>query len=68
VDCMYSPSQLCTFPTAHFSGGGWYLDCIISFTYPSEVDFHNSLEGLDAIDLDVDEFSGITDRQGEWPL
>jgi len=57
VDNMYSPSQLCTFTTAHLSGRGWYLDCIMSFTHPSEIALRNSLEGLGAIDLEVDKLA-----------
>ena len=63
ADCMYTANQLRTFTTAHLSGGGWYLDCPISYTHPSEVDLRNSLEGIGAINMEVDEFVGLTEKQ-----
>lgn len=60
---MYTTNQLRTFTTAHLSGGGWYLECHITYTPPSEVELRKSFEGLGAIDLDVEEFTGLTDRQ-----
>jgi hypothetical protein len=62
---MYTPNQLRTYTTAHLSGGGWYIDCPISYTHPSEAQLHNSLEGIGTIDMDVDEFAGLTDKQRE---
>jgi hypothetical protein len=60
---MYTPNQLRTFTTAHLSAGGWYLDCSLTFTHPQELQLRASLEGKGAIDLEVDEFIGLTDRQ-----
>jgi len=61
------PWTICTvqancahFSSIHLNGGGWYLDCIISFIHLSEVDLRISLEELGAIDLEVDEFWGMT--------
>ena len=61
--CMYTANQLRTFTTAHLNSGGWYIDCPISYTHPSELQLRNSLEGIGAVDLHVDEFAGLTDEQ-----
>lgn len=60
---MFSPHQQRTYTTAHLSGGGWYLDCTISYTHPSELEFRKSLDGKGVVVLDVDEFAGMTDKQ-----
>jgi len=51
------------FTTAHLSSGGWYLNCHITFTHSSKVEYQKSFEGLGAIDLDVDEFARLNERQ-----
>ena len=48
---------------AHLSSGGWYIDCPISYTHPSEVQLQKSLEGIGAVDMDVDDFAGLTDQE-----
>ena len=58
-------NQLRTFTMAHLSSGGWYIDCPISYTHPSEVQLQKSLEGIGAVDMDVDDFAGLTDQQRE---
>ena len=63
ASCMYTPNQLRTFTMAHFSSGGWYIDCPISYTHPSKVQLRKSLEGIGAVDMDVDDFAGLTDEQ-----
>ncbi len=62
---MYTANQLRTITTTHLNGGGWYIDCPISYTHPLEVELRNSLEGMGTIDMDVDEFAGLTDKQRE---
>ena len=57
------PNQLRTFTTAHLSSGGWYIDFPILYTHPSEVQLRKSLEGIGAVDIDVDDFAGLTDEQ-----
>ncbi len=39
------------------------MDYALAFTHPSEVELRASLDGKGAIDLDVDEFSSMMDRQ-----
>jgi len=39
------------------------LECHIIHTPPAEVEYRKSFEGLSAIDLDVEEFIGLTDKQ-----
>ena len=63
ASCMYMANQLRTFTTAHLSNGGWYIDCPILYTHPSEVQLRKSLEGIGAVDMDVDDFVGLTDEQ-----
>ena len=63
ASCMYTANQLRTFTTAHLSSGGWYIDCSISYTHPSEVQLRKSVEGIRAVDMDVDDFAGLTDQQ-----
>ena len=60
---MYTPNQLRTFTTAHLSNGGWYIDFPISYTHPSEVQLQKLLEGIGAVDMDVNDFVGLTDEQ-----
>jgi hypothetical protein len=60
---MYTSSQLRTFTTTHLTGGGWYLDCLQTFTHPSEAKFRKSFDGLGVIDLDVPEFADLRDTQ-----
>jgi len=62
---MYTANQLQTYTTAHLNGGGWYIDCPISYMHPSEAQLRKSLEGMGTIDIDVDEFAGLTDKQKE---
>ena len=62
-ECIFTPSQFHTFTTTHLSGGGWYLDCNLVFTHPSEVELRKSFDGLGAINLEIDEFVGLTDKQ-----
>ena len=67
LDCtsvayMFTTHQLRTYTTAHLSGGGWYLDCTLEFTPPSEVQLRRSLEGKGVLDLDIDEFAGLDDK------
>ena len=61
--CMYMLNQLRTFTTAHLSSGGWYIDCPISYTHPSEVQLRKSLEGIGVVDMEVDDFASLTDAQ-----
>ena len=60
--CMFTAHQLRTYTTAHLSGGGWYLDCSLDFTPPSEVQLRRSLDGKGVVDLDIDEFAGLDDK------
>jgi len=60
---MYTTNQLRTFTTVHLNGRRWYLECHITHTPPLEVEFRKSFKGLGAIDLDMEEFIGLTDRQ-----
>lgn len=62
-DCMFSGNQLRTFTTAHLSGGGWYLDCNLAFTHPSEIELRKSFDGIGLINLEVDEFVGLSEKQ-----
>jgi len=39
ADCMYTTNQLQMFTTVHLSEGGWYLECHIIHTPPSEVEY-----------------------------
>jgi len=39
------------------------LECHITHTPPSEVEYWKSFEGLGAIDMDIEEFARLTDRQ-----
>ena len=59
---MFTAHQLRTYTTAHLSGGGWYLDCTLEFTPPSEVQLRRSLDGKGVMDLDIDEFAGLDDK------
>ena len=65
ANCMYTPKQLRTYTTAHLSGGGWYIDCAIAYTHPSEVQLRLSLDELGTIDMEVEKFAGLNDRQRE---
>ena len=60
--CMFTAHQLRTYTTAHLSGGGWYLDCTLEFTPPSEVQLRRSLDGKGVVDLDIDEFAWLDDK------
>ena len=60
--CMFTAQQLRTYTIAHLSGGGWYLDCTLEFTPPSEVQLRRSLDGKGVVDLDIDEFAGLDDK------
>jgi len=60
---MFSPSQQHTFTTAYLNGEAWNLDYYIGFTHSSEVQLQASLDGKGAIDLNIDEFVGLIDRQ-----
>ena len=60
--CMFTAHQLRTYTTAHLSGGGWYLDCTLDFTPPSEVQLRRSLDSKGVVDLDIDEFAGLDDK------
>ena len=62
VACIFTAHQLCTYTTAHLSGGGWYLDCTLEFTPPSEVQLRKSLDGKGVLNLDIDEFAGLDDK------
>ena len=62
VACMFIAHQLRTYITAHLSGRGWYLDCTLEFTPPSEVQLRRSLDGKGVLDLDIDEFAGLDDK------
>jgi len=45
------------------------LECHITHTPPSEIEFQKSFEGLQgAIDLDFEEFTRLTDRQKRRPI
>ena len=59
---MFTAQQLRTYTTTHLSGGGWYLDCTLEFTPPSEVQLRRSLDGKGVLDLDIDEFAGLDDK------
>ena len=48
---------------AHLSRDGWYIDCPILYTHPSEVQLRKLLEGIGAVDMDVDDFASLTDEQ-----
>ena len=56
-------NQLQTFTTVHLSSSGWYIDCPISYSHLSEVQLRKSLEGIGAVDMNVDDFAGLTDEQ-----
>ena len=60
---MYTANQFRTYITTHLNGARWYIDCPISYLHPLEVQLRNSLEGMGAIDMDVDEFARPTDKQ-----
>ena len=60
---MYTANRLRTFTMAHLSSSGWYIDCPIAYTQPLEVQLRKSLEGNGAMDMDVDDFAGLTDEQ-----
>ena len=62
VACMFTAHLLRTYTTAYLSGGGWYLDCTLEFTPPSEVQLRRSLDGKGVVDLDIDEFAGLDER------
>jgi len=62
-ECMYIELQLCTFTTANLTGGGWYMDCPVTFTHPSEFALRKSFNDLSVIDLEVPEFLEMTDTQ-----
>ena len=62
MTCMFTAQQLRTYTIAHLSGGGWYLDCTLEFTPPSEVQLRRSLDGKGVLDLDIDEFVGLDGR------
>ena len=62
VACMFTAHQLWTYTIAHLSGGGWYLDCSLEFTPPSEVQLKRSLDGKEVVDLDIDEFAGLDEK------
>ena len=59
---MFTAHQLCTYTTAHLSGGGWYLDCTLEFTPPSEVQLRRLLDEQGVLDLDINEFAGLDDK------
>ena len=59
---MFTAHQLRTYTTTHLSGGGWYLDCTLEFTPPSEVQLRRSLDGKGVVDLDIDKFAGLDER------
>lgn len=63
TECMYTEFQLRTFTTANLTGGGWYLDCPVTFTHPSELALRKSFDGLSVVDLEVPEFVEMTDTQ-----
>ena len=50
------------YTTAHLSGGGWYLDCTLEFTPPSEIQLRRSLDGKGVLDVDIHEFAGLDDK------
>jgi len=60
---MYTASQLRTFATANLTGGGWYLDCSITFVHPLEEDLRKSFDELGMVDVEVPEFKDLNDTQ-----
>ena len=60
--CIFTAHQLHTYTTAHLSGGGWYLDCTLEFTPPSEVQLRRYLDGKGILDLDINEFAGLDNK------
>ena len=62
VACMFTAHQLRTYTTPHLSGGGWYLDCTLEFTPPSEVQLRRSLDRKGIVDLDIDEFARLDEK------
>jgi len=47
----------------HLSGGGWDIDCPVTYTHPSKVQLRQSLEGIGTIDMEVNEYTGLTEDQ-----
>jgi len=43
---MHTAAQLRTFTTASLMGGGWYLDCPLTFIHLDEIEFQKSFDGL----------------------
>jgi len=60
-ECMYTASQLHIFTTANLTGGGWYLDCLVTFVHPLEEELRKSFDKLGVIDLEVPEFKNLND-------
>jgi len=62
-ECMYTPSQLRIFRTANLIGGGWYLDCPVTFVHTLEEELYKSFDKLGVIDVKVSKFKDLNDMQ-----
>ena len=44
-----------------FTKGGWFRDCPVTYTHPSEIGLWKSFDGLGVIDLEIFEFADLVD-------
>ena len=60
--CMFSHNQQHTWSTSHLTGGGWYLDCVPSFTPPFESELRKSREAIGESGVEMIDLQAIEDE------
>jgi hypothetical protein len=65
TDCMFSPSQLRTWTSAHLRGVAWYLECGPQHAPALEKEQFNSLEAVGGIVAEDEALAGLDDKARE---
>jgi hypothetical protein len=65
TDCMFSPSQLQTWTSAHLSGVAWYLECSPQHVPALEKEQFNSLEAIGGVVAEDEALAGLNDKTRE---
>ena len=60
---MFSANQQRTWSTSHLTGGGWYLDCALTFTPTFETELRKSREAVGESGADMVDLQGIEDEK-----
>jgi hypothetical protein len=64
-DCMFSPTQLRTWTSAHLQGVAWYLECGPQHVPDLEVDMFKSLDAVGGVVAEDEALAGLDDKTCE---